>query len=996
LTRAVEQLWAVSVSMSALKYLAGLGITPPHQPEQCCGVSINTEDQLSDQYARDQENIIDKLAAEIDDEIYAEQSDDEYILDEIVDDEEEDIFVSSVAHSVSSSASPDYQDHCQLSSMISHAILVTDTINNNDTATDTINNDDKREIHNEADDVMPDDQQNTIMNLIQTEKFDDNNDDVTSDYDTMDTSIIDDDLVSPATEDSFLVSMVSHQLPLQAPPDLINTSYSSSFTCHTCIKVDDEVYDSITLLSHCTDSFLDTGLGEEITELEEYTTEEVMDEYCTEEFTTDHLDTIMEVSEMCDMTESEMIEELDDINYYADADDTIEEEEEEIITEESEVENYPVTEETDTELNNVEQSVAELTTDDHESGEMTDDRVDSPPSIFTSTEVIQEQFESDQMTITEEDVEAYLAQLTDDPEDSGYSVSLVSHCVQCCDPCVTWHTSSVSHMVTGLVENNDHISTISHGQQYRGYDDPTENHCVVDVQELLSLGEHHEEPTCEEIEESMQEDSIVEVERCVEDDAQEQIFEDFSGVVKTEEIIEEQTVLLCGEEETEEEALVSMITHQILDNSGQYQDHEEAQFTTSMQCHMQNISDEIRDEEEETSFTEPLVSMTTHQLMDNSGLYQDQSEPQFITTLQSHMTEDTEETEKNEDRQLPLITEEVCQETAASDEQEPAIQSYKLQLTRIQELQKLVEDELEEFETQRKTKVNIEEEIFEQETGTQIVNVVNVVAGIEFTTNVHLTQLGENHEDLEKNANEASDKIEANISEESEENHESYEIFSDEDTSEIIASEENPIHASCTLRSDNTVTITSNYVNTPDSFANEDLPEQKNVENSLQIIDEEETETETEDEQTVIENLEEKIEEELIAEEDKKLEVLTLQLRPPSRPPRRSVNIEERIKEQEHSDSFLDDKYNNSDNEGSNEEETKTLKPKQSILKSGKTSNIVTFNPQTLAEKKQSYRIKFKIKLNETSSKKQTSVLRYLFGEKLYTFGEKLFNPQLN
>ena len=50
------------------------------------------------------------------------------------------MFVSSVAHSVSSSASPDYQDHCQLSSMISHAILVTDTINNNDTATDTINN----------------------------------------------------------------------------------------------------------------------------------------------------------------------------------------------------------------------------------------------------------------------------------------------------------------------------------------------------------------------------------------------------------------------------------------------------------------------------------------------------------------------------------------------------------------------------------------------------------------------------------------------------------------------------------------------------------------------------------------------------------------------------------------------------------------------------------------------------------------------------------------
>merc|ERR1712168_551758 len=67
------------------------------------------------------------------------------------------------------------------------------------------------------------------------------------------------------------------------------------------------------------------------------------------------------------------------------------------------------------------------------------------------------------------------------------------------------------------------------------------------------------------------------------------------------------------------------------------------------------------------------------------------------------------------------------------NESEPVIQTYKLQLTRLQQLQKLVEDELEEFDTQRKSKVDLE-----QATETQV---VNIVKGVEFITNIKINQV---------------------------------------------------------------------------------------------------------------------------------------------------------------------------------------------------------------------------------------------------------------
>merc|ERR1712088_352175 len=81
-----------------------------------------------------------------------------------------------------------------------------------------------------------------------------------------------------------------------------------------------------------------------------------------------------------------------------------------------------------------------------------------------------------------------------------------------------------------------------------------------------------------------------------------------------------------------------------------------------------------------------------------------------------------------------------------NSEKEGSIQSYKLQLTRIKELQKLVEDELEEFDTKRKVKSNLV-----QATETQI---VNIVKGIEFKSEIKITQLAEEDEDVDKTEDE--------------------------------------------------------------------------------------------------------------------------------------------------------------------------------------------------------------------------------------------------
>merc|ERR1712066_988985 len=176
-----------------------------------------------------------------------------------------------------------------------------------------------------------------------------------------------------------------------------------------------------------------------------------------------------------------------------------------------------------------------------------------------------------------------------------------------------------------------------------------------------------------------------------------------------------------------------------------------------------------------------------------------------------------------------------CQSATESSEQEGAIQSYKLQLTRIKELQKLVEDELEEFDTKRKVKSNVV-----QATETEV---VNIVKGIEFKSEIKINQLVEDEEDLDNTEDDVdsiteNDNINIEIEAKDQETtgHESIEeeVNEEEEVEEELIhkdfiveeeleetsqddfdeeDEENLIHASCTLKRDNTVSISSNIVN---------------------------------------------------------------------------------------------------------------------------------------------------------------------------------------
>merc|ERR1719438_319839 len=246
---------------------------------------------------------------------------------------------------------------------------------------------------------------------------------------------------------------------------------------------------------------------------------------------------------------------------------------------------------------------------------------------------------------------------------------------------------------------------------------------------------------------------------------------------------------------------------------------------------------------------ESLASMSSD-IVSSIGLSEDYNEAITEASLEPHVTSDTAndsntivDEEVVEDSMLPQLDEKSCPEkdeesAAEKSEPEPVVQSFKLQLTRLQQLQKLVEDELEEFD-QKKNKVDLE-----QATETQI---INIVKGVEFITNIKMNQV------LEDSTQEHTTKVEHPIvqvleeqEEEEQETTESidtheekhnYEVFSEEEE----APEENFIHASCTL-TENTISIKSNYVNTSHSSLNEEIreqniPEDQKQENILQEND---------------------------------------------------------------------------------------------------------------------------------------------------------------
>merc|ERR1712227_232027 len=366
----------------------------------------------------------------------------------------------------------------------------------------------------------------------------------------------------------------------------------------------------------------------------------------------------------------------------------------------------------------------------------------------------------------------------------------------------------------------------------------------------------------------------------------------------------------------------------------------------------------------------------------NSGLSEDYHEAPIIASKEPDVTsykandsipDVDEEVVEDRDSILPQLDKNSCPEkveesAAEKSEPEPVVQSFKLQLTRLQQLQKLVEDELEEFD-QRKNKVDVE-----QATETQV---INVVKGVEFITNIQINQVLEdsiqepktNKEEPIEPVPEEQEEEEEQETTESIDTHEekhNYEVFSEEEE----APEENFIHASCTL-TDNSVSIKSNYVNTSyssikEEIKEENIPEDQKQANILQGYD-------NNDENST--NM-----------TQQKQDELKLQLRVPQR---KSLSSETKIRDEQLLNSLFGGS-NTAENVALNEK-TEESKTRPSILKPSKSTVKVATATLNENVKKQSYRIKFKVKLNENKSKKETSVLRYLFG---CFGGEKLFNSQ--
>merc|ERR1712079_766062 len=413
----------------------------------------------------------------------------------------------------------------------------------------------------------------------------------------------------------------------------------------------------------------------------------------------------------------------------------------------------------------------------------------------------------------------------------------------------------------------------------------------------------------------------------------------------------------------------------------------ETNLPSQCQCQCEDTGELAEISNDELSVNEEVAERRAPQTEDvQAGLFEDFSEgtntPQDIelssklphdeeiSCIESKSaSENCEKEEDNETDQTSLnntenegATQDDQSSATENSEKEGSIQSYKLQLTRIKELQKLVEDELEEFDTKRKVKSNLI-----QATETQI---VNIVKGIEFRSEIKMTQFTEEEEDLDKTEDDVDPITEIDDTNTNEEIKDEEDVIENDDIAEegqdiSDSEEENLIHACCTLKKDNTLSISSNVINSQPQLG----PEDPN------ITTEETNQDTSEDVKT------EQIElngQECPIDEMKRQNDLKLQLRTP---PRKSVVLEPKIRDKQLLDSLL---CNRKETESIPDEERKEKKP--SILKPNKSSITLAASLNENV-KKQSYRIKFRVKVNDKSSK-ESSVLRYLFG---CFGGERLF-----
>jgi len=297
-----------------------------------------------------------------------------------------------------------------------------------------------------------------------------------------------------------------------------------------------------------------------------------------------------------------------------------------------------------------------------------------------------------------------------------------------------------------------------------------------------------------------------------------------------------------------------------------------------------------------------------------------------------------------------------------------ALNSYTSKLTRIQKLQRLVEDEIEEFENKRKNNIkHIENDVETTET-----HIVNNVKNIEFQSCIVTHQKLYNtnsEEDLDEQTNDeyeltdnesiassteslnsviftTSENVKCNEEQNSLEDDESSGVYSDQDNGE-----ENVIQASCTLEDNSPIVITTNQLSSPDLKT-----EEQNFEDKKSFFEEEEPCKEQTHE---------------VKEE---FDELKMHFR---KAPRRSSSSTTKLRETELLNSFLNEESKETKEKGK-------IKPQEKMRKGSIT--LATLNESV---KKQTYKIRFKVSINKDNSK--ASVLQYLFG---CFGGEKLFKHQ--
>merc|ERR1711892_459785 len=470
---------------------------------------------------------------------------------------------------------------------------------------------------------------------------------------------------------------------------------------------------------------------------------------------------------------------------------------------------------------------------------------------------------------------------------------------------------------------------------------------------------------------------------------------------KPEEILNEKIIEPSNFEEEKSEQLISVVSHQHPFSGAQNPDgdflvtavshrtseehHSSIHLETSMLAHNANESD---DSFESYHNDQALADQIEEEINKPNKKIES---PKLVGHIINSYTEGThEENEKNschgkspvgkEDEKEILETNDNIENVAPINEVE---NSYSSKLTRIQKLQRLVEDEIEEFENQRKNNSKMIENDVEI-TETHIVsNVKNVEFKSCIVTHKHLDEnyVEENpqpilyeefDEEYENNSTdnesmvtstESLNSVICTTSESLKIIHEQI-LDSDDEYSETHSDqeeyEENVIQASCTLENNSPVIITASSLPSSDLQLEEESTEEEEdqeIEQNHEIKNNEQEERSCESQ---------------TSDEQEDFDELKMHLR---KLPRRSSNAATKIRETELLNSFF--------KEGLNETEEKCNIKSQERISS---MTLSTFNESV---KKQTYKIRFKVSLTKDTAK--SSVLQYLFG---CFGGQKLFHQQ--